>query len=282
VQRIVQGRSSTLTKRLYIGSTATNPAPDSATAVVTRLSDGTSFSPQVTDAGTGVFQLTLTPAQTATLDTLSVVWTATFIGETQTYVDQVQVVSDTWFTLAEFRSLEPQFQNTTDYSDGKISELRTRVESRLESCLGYALVHRYSKETRTPYGGVLRTRWPYINLIRSISVQGTALTTDELANVTTDGTQVYRAANVDWLPNAGSILIGYEHGLDELDEDAKWSALMLAKQWAVRGPIDDRAATFSSVEGGTYGLVVPGRGGSWVGNPDVDAWIDQRRLRTVG
>jgi hypothetical protein len=59
------------------------------------------------------------------------------------------------------------------------------------------------------------------------------------------------------------------------------AALILAKTWLTgqRSPIDDRATTFASTDGGTYALAVPGRNGSTFGIPDVDAVIDRYDLR---
>jgi hypothetical protein len=54
----------------------------------------------------------------------------------------------------------------------------------------------------------------------------------------------------------------------------------LARSWLVSGPVDDRASTFNAgADGGTYSLVVPGRGGSYFGLPEVDATVQEYNLR---
>lgn len=280
VQRIIAGRSHTLSKTLYVGSTPTNPAPDSATALVTRLSDGTTFVPQVTDAGTGIFQLTLTPAQTATLDTLFITWTAQFSGEVQTYPDTVEVAADTYFTLAEARRV-PALSDTNRYSDTQIVEVRTVVEDTIDGHIGFSFTGRYAKETITAESGLLlRLGKPYINAIRSVSVSGTALTSGQLGTVTFDdaGTVMYPSR---WPVGLGAVTVGYEHGRSYVPAPVKRAALLLAKAWLLPSPIDDRATAFTSEEGVTYSIATPGRGGSITGIPDVDQVIGLYQLPGV-
>ena len=84
-----------------------------------------------------------------------------------------------------------------------------------------------------------------------------------------------------WSAGYGNGVVGYEHGYDRPPERIRRAALLLAKAWLVAGPVDDRAATFSSADGGTYGLVVEGRGSSPFGIPAVDAAVQEYSL-TVG
>jgi hypothetical protein len=69
VQRIVRGRSATLTHTFYSDAAATDPSPDVTTVTITRA-DGTAVvtAAATTEAGTGVVTYTVTPAQTALLD----------------------------------------------------------------------------------------------------------------------------------------------------------------------------------------------------------------------
>jgi len=277
VERIIQGRSATLRHTFYSGATPTDPVPDVATVAVTRESDGTVLvGPTVTDEGAGVVSTTLTPAHTALLDRLSVVWTATFAGQSQTFTDTVEVTGDVYFTIAEARAVKP-LDNVTNYPDAKIVAARTRIEQRFEKILGYACVPRYERGAVSSYGnGPVRLR-PFVRTVRSVSVAGVAYTSTELALLTNADGFLYNGTS-SWPAGWSSVVVGYEHGKDNIDEDVKAAALLTAKVWLVAGPVDDRAASFSSVEGGTYGLVVPGRGGSTIGIPDVDAVLEQNRL----
>src|SRR5215217_5884268 len=102
MERIAQGRSATLTHTFYVDGVATNPSPDTATVAITRA-DGTALVPAgaVTDAGTGVVTLTLTPTETALLDTLKVTWTASFGGQSQGFTDYVEVAGGFLFSLSQ-------------------------------------------------------------------------------------------------------------------------------------------------------------------------------------
>jgi hypothetical protein len=282
VVRAVQGRTYTLTKTLYAGSTPTDPSPDVATVVATRESDGTTLSPAVDNTGTpGKVTITFTAVQLATLDTLHVVTTAESAGHVQTYQDKVEVVGGVIFTLPELRELEP-FQNTTKYPDERLARTRTQVEQRIERVLKYAVVPRYAKRTLRTAGwpGVPLIVDPYLRTIRSVSHDGYDYTAEDLAALDVSGTGVFSGGR--WGTNT-DVTVGYEHGLDEMPEDGKMGAMLLARSWLVAGPVDDRAASYTSSESGaTYSLVVPGRRGSWVGVPDVDAWIEQNRLVSIG
>jgi hypothetical protein len=87
LQRIAQGRSATLTHTFLSGGVAADPIPDTATYTITRADGTTLAASSATEAGTGKVTVTLTPAQTALLDTLTVTWTATFGGQSQPFAD---------------------------------------------------------------------------------------------------------------------------------------------------------------------------------------------------
>lgn len=273
VQRVVAGRSHTLTKTLYSGSTPTDPSPDSAAATVTRWSDGTSFSPAVSDVGTGLFQFTLTPAQTATLDRLTVVWTATIGGQVQAFQDYVEVVGDVYFTIAEARAFGG-LESAAKYSDDRIVAMRTTVEQALEDAIGEAFVPRYTKEPAVGVGqNRLNLDWRPVRAVRSVTASGVAYSPSQITALTFDNGYLYGSSL--W-PTYGNVTVGYEYGHDTPPDRLRRAALTLAKVWLVSGPVDDRATSFTSAEsGGTYAMVVPGRGGSWVGVPEVDAVIGQ-------
>jgi hypothetical protein len=128
LQRIVRGRSATLTHTFYSDATATDPSPDTTTVTITRA-DGTAVvtGAAATEAGTGVVTYTVTPAQTALLDRWTVTWTATFGGQSQPFVSYVEVAGDVLFSLAEARAVAP-LNNTTTYTTAAIVAMRTSVE----------------------------------------------------------------------------------------------------------------------------------------------------------
>jgi hypothetical protein len=293
MERIVRGRSATLTHTFYSSATATDPTPDSATVTITRA-DGTVLvnAATATEAGTGKVTYTVTPAQTALLDKWTVDWVATFGGQSQTFRTFVEVAGDVLFTLSEARALKP-LDNTTTYTNDTVIAMRTSVEQAIEEACGVAFVPRYELETVSAGGSSywgggysygpggygpngLPLKWPKIRAVRSATDSGTVLTAGELAGLSwTESGILYGRG---WTGGYGNVLVGYEHGWDRPPERIRRAALLLAKTWLVAGPVDDRTSTFSSVDGGTYSLVVPGRGGSIFGLPEVDAAVQQYSL----
>jgi hypothetical protein len=282
VERIIRNRSATLTHTFYTGSTPTDPSPDQATVTVTRADGTVVAAGNALEGGTpGVVSFTLTPADTALLDVLTLVWTATFAGQPQTFVDTVEVVGDVYFTIADLRAFAPQaVGNTTTYPDSRIVEMRTTVEQTIEEAVGFAFVPRYSRDILSgDTTGWLRVRHQPVRAVRSVTDTGVAFTAGDLAAVSFDGSFLYGAS---WTSGYGNLIVGYEYGLDRPPERVKRAAMLLAKSWLVATPVDDRTATFTSVEGGgTYALVVPGRNGSIVGLPEIDAVIQQYRIPSL-
>jgi hypothetical protein len=76
------------------------------------------------------------------------------------------------------------------------------------------------------------------------------------------------------------VVVGYEYGADEPPERVKRAVLLLAKNWLVNGPIDDRATAIPAGEaGGVITLATPGIRGANFGIPEVDAVVEQYRIK---
>jgi hypothetical protein len=180
VQRIVRGRSATLEQTFYSGAAAIDPDPDAATVTITRA-DGT---PVVTAAptvevGVGVVSYTLTPAQTALLDTLTVTWTAHMGGQDQAFTDTVEIAGDMLFRIAAIRTL-PGLSDPVAYPEGTLRDARLLAEQLIETECGRAFVPRYW------YGRVDGYRWPFadVRAVRSArNTDGTVLAGSALADV---------------------------------------------------------------------------------------------------
>jgi hypothetical protein len=283
MERIAQGRSATLTHTFYVDGVASNPSPDAATVQISR-SDGTELVAETTatEAGTGIVTYTLTPAQTALLDTLTVTWQATFGGWEQTYVDTVEVAGGFLFSLPDLIALKP---SNLSWTTAKMTATRTLVEQTIEDACARAFVPRYTLETLSGNGmSNLMLKWPDVRSVRTVTVTtagvGTAYTVGELALVAANPTGLVSNTGRVWDLGSGNITIGYEHGPDFTPARVTQAALTLARAWLVKGPVDDRALGVAAPDGGfSFGLATPGRNGSWVGLPEVDAVIDQYNMR---
>lgn len=282
MERIVRGRSATLYKTFYADGVAADPT-GTPTVTVTRLSDGSTVTTGAVtnEVAAGTWSVTLPSTSNLLLDTLTVDWSATVGGDPQEYLDVVEVAGGTFFTLAEARAVTP-LNDETKYTDAAIVAMRTLVEDEMEQACGVAFVPRFTQQTVDGGGGRSLLLRPTTTAVRSVALDGTAYTVDELSalSMSTAGS-VYSASRV-WAEGYSNYLVGFEHGYREPPPGVKRAALLLAKMWLVgqRSPIDDRAATFANAEGGTYSLVVPGRNGSTFGHPDVDSVVDRYSLHT--
>jgi hypothetical protein len=223
-------------------------------------------------SGTSPRTFNLTTTHTALLDTLEVTWTSTLKGSLLSYVE---VAGGFLFSIAQARAVSP-LNNTTAYPTATIVQMRTTVEQALEDACGVAFVPRYRLETLSGPGGTSLLLAPRTTAIRSATVSDTVLAAGDLTDLTYSPTGF--VDGYAWTYGSSNITVGYEHGWPSPPERIRRAALTLAKAWLVEGPVDDRASTFSSVDGGTYGLVVEGRAGSQFGLPTVDAAVNQYSL----
>jgi hypothetical protein len=276
--RVVQGRSATIQHTFYDSGVPTDPSPDAATVTITR-DDGTVLvaTTAASEAGTGTVSYTLTPVETALLDRLTVTWTATFGGQPQNFVDIVEVAGDTLFTIAQARAIKP-LDNATLYPTSAITETRTLVEQALEDACGVAFVPRYKRESFDGAGlSTLLAHQPYVRAIRAVVLDGAVVSAGTLATIKGNATgRLYFPDS--WSAGYGNYSIAYEHGYDRPPLRITQAALTLAKNWLVKGPIDDRTTAFST-EDGTYSLATPGMRGASFGIPEVDATVQEYSLR---
>jgi hypothetical protein len=276
VQRAVQNRSVTLSQTFYEGGDPATPTGTPTYAVVNDQGDSVA-SGNMAGSGVGPYTVTLTPAHTAELDTLTVTMTATIGGQAQTYVETVEVAGDVFFTIAELRRTSKTFQGASgeaNYPDDELVAMRTTVEQAFEDACGLAFVPRYSRQTVSGDGSTLRLQ-PLTRRVRWATAAGTAVPLASLEALTFSAGYAF---GYSWTRGSGNISIGFEHGMDRPPERVRRAALLLAKVWLVSGPVDDRTNTFTSTEGGTFSLVTPGRGGSVFGVPEADAVVQQYRL----
>lgn len=278
MQRIQRGHSATLTHTFYVDGVATNPTPDSATVTITTdAGDAVVTAQAATDTGTGTVSYTVTPTHTADLDTWTVEWVATFGGQSQTFTDTVEVAGGFLFSIAQARAVRP-LDNAVTYTTAAIVETRTLVEQALEDACGVAFVPRYRRETFDGAGlATLLAHQPRVTALRSASLDGTDISSTDLATIAGAMTGRLYYPN-SWIAGYGNYNVAYEHGYDQPPLRIMQAALLLAKNWLVKGPIDDRTTAFST-EDGTYSLSTPGMRGASFGIPEVDATVAEYSMR---
>jgi hypothetical protein len=272
VERIVRGRSATLTK---VFSTAPSGTP---TVAVTRVSDGTVVTVGGVTGATDTWSYTIPASSNTLLDTYTETWTATVGGTAQSFIDHIEVAGDVLFTLAEARAVKP-LEVTGTYTDAKIQDMRTLVEQAFEAALGYALVPRFKLEMFTPDGGaalwsrvplvgnVPGTGIPFVTSVRSAVIDGTAITAADVIPDT-----IGFVYDNGWGSVRRSVVLGFEHGAQYPPERIRRAALFEARYRLIQAnsPTDDRAVRLDT-EQGSYALQQPGRGGQHMYLPESDA-----------
>lgn len=271
--RAVVGNDEKIQRTFYVGSTATDVT--GALAVTVTREDGTVLTgANATDeAGTGVYSFTLDDVtHTSRLDVLTLTWTGLFGGLTRKWVDQVDVVGNRMFELAELKNL-PTALNPVP-TDETLEAARRQVEDAIEEATGRAWIRRYARDRFDGTGKVktFLTKTPARALI-AVKFDGS---TQDTAGWTLQANTGQLRTDGDAIPtaNAGqNIDVLYEHGADNPPDDLRLAGLRWARH-LIAGPaseLPDRAMQVS-YDWGSYRLTMasveyPS------GLPDVDAVI---------
>ena len=278
MERAFQATPDTIEHTWY-GEDGAIVNPGTVTITIDRA-NGTNVVPATTPtSGTGAAKRTfdLTADHTALLDTLKVTWSSTLKG---TAVDYVEVAGRPYFTIAEARALE-ELADVNEYPPEAIASHRTLAESAIEEECGRAFVPRYARERLSGRGSArLLLSGRHLRQIRDVTIGGTALTSPQVEEVVADGRELYRPYG--WDVGTRNVVVGYEHGLDYPPPRLARAALILAKNWLVKGPIDDRAVSIPAGDaGGVISLATPGVRGAVFGIPEVDLVVQRYRVREL-
>lgn len=235
------------------------------------------------------------------LDTYQVVWTGHINGVDTKWTTDIELVGGYIFEIADLRGKDRVFKDTTKYPTWWLREVRTAVEDTLEGprAAQLAFVPRGKRETvdgTSPdltrgynpllYGADYRgLKLPDFEVrdLYSLSINGTALTQDELDAITIDDNMLWKSAGVQWPAwswGHRNISVHYEYGLDRPSPAVTRAALMLATEYLVTSPIPGRA-TATSIGDQMFRLTIAGRDGV-TGLPEVDAAIDQYGRKGFG
>lgn len=172
-----------------------------------------------------------------------------------------------WFTVDDLRAQDTALQNTARFPNAKLQATMDDAVSALEDAMHVAWVPR--TWTGILNGTGTSRLFPPINNLRDViaaEIDGQAL---DLSSVQAEAAfAVYRAQG--WPRGVANITITIEHGYDAPPRRVRRAGLILAKLWALKGPIDDRATQIPAGDGGSLNLATPGIHGSTFGIPEVD------------
>lgn len=277
VSRVLRGSPARLT---VVFDDDETPTDDGAVAVtVTNPAGGTVSTGSATSDAAGTYTYAL-PAQ-ADLAHLLVTW----VGQTRTLESRVEIVGGFYFSLSDARASDDALSDTSKYSTADLREARTVVEDEFDQILGVSYVPRVGRAyivTDAPraFNGFppIVQLFPAVRTILSVTVDGVAWTTDQMAALYVD-----EYGFVEGL-SGQKIVIEYEHGFDAPPLDLRRVALIRLRYNLTysNSGIPDRATSFQPAEGGTYTLATAGRAGYSTGIPEVDAVLDRRSYKRPG
>lgn len=241
-----------------MNGTATDPAPTTTTVVVTR-EDGTALtSGAATRTSVGTYTFSLSAAQTASLDVLTVAWTSS-LG---TLTTQAEIAGGFLTSLSELRA-DSTLANTTNYPTADLITYRTLAETALEDATGVAFVPRYFRG-KTDGTGTTDVLTPD-DIVRPLSITaavigatsqlaGTTLTADELSDLELyrDGRVYYSAG---WPEGRRNVALTGTHGYASPPPRVGLAVQKLVKRWLIDTPLGDRV-TSASNEGGAVTIAM--------------------------
>jgi hypothetical protein len=282
LQRVLRGSAATLrsTKHDGDGEPVAPTVGNTVTVQVTR-SDGTDVLPAGTAATVVGDEVTvaLTAAHTAELDQLTATWTERDAAGNvvATWQSAHEIVGGFFFSIAEARKSDPTLQDQTKYPATDILDTRAEVEDECESICERSFVPRFAKVTLTVAGSLLVLPHVELRRIRSVSVDGTAYTAEQVGALQFDSAGIVHLS----ARRGARVTITYEHGWDAPTPRLKKVTFIRLRHLlnAKLSGIPDRATSFSVTEGGTYSLAQAGR--KRTGIPDVDAVYERHSVGSV-
>ena len=294
-------RPAVAAEQILIGAAATLTAgfrdqdgdlaePSGTVTVGVARADGSSVlaaGTATTTAGTGLRTVALTAAQNDELDFLTATWTDGTVEQSTT----VEVVGGYYASVKEMRASDEVLADVRKYTTADLVAARRAVETEFETYCGAAFVPRYRRvRLDGPGREELVLPDPYVRSVRSVRVYDTdgnyeSFTQGELdAIVVNDSGIVVRTDSDAFEYGHQNLVVEYEHGLDRPPADLLEAFYLRLRDRVNRSHrgVPDRATTFTSDVGGTYSLLVAGRGGSITGLPDVDVALRRNSRRIPG
>ena len=291
-EQILVGTPATLTGKFYDqDGELTEPA--STVTVTVTAADGTVVLPAgtATTAGTtGVRTVDLTAADNDRLDLLTVEWT----DGSSTRTTHVEVVGGYYASVRAIRDADDVLSDTRKYPAALITEARRRVEAEFEDFCGVSFVPRYRRWRMSGAGNqALQLPDRMLRKVRKVRDYGLGIsvasyydfTAAQLAAIPASPEGIaWRTDGLWFWKGTDNVVIDYEHGYDRPPADLQGAFMLRVRDLLNRHNrgVPDRATTFTSDVGGTYSLLVAGRGGSLTGIPDVDVVLKRYSMSIGG
>lgn len=252
----------------------------SATAVTVAVTDsagvavaGSPFTAVQDDARTWVWETSLPAASAGVLDVYDVVWTATIGATTERRRTQIEIVSGFLFELAALR--EALGVDQARVPGWMLRRARDAAEDLFEHQTRPSFRRRGRRITLDgPGGPLLPVPDLYPRRLVSATIDGTALSAGQLAEVAPYEWGAFDWEEGTWTAGRRNLNVFYEHGYDQVPEHIERAALTLAKSYLQPASAPANATSETTGEGITFRLVVASPDAP-AGIPAVDAVLSQ-------
>lgn len=179
------------------------------------------------------------------------------------------------FTAAEAKAFRLRGETPlASYSDTELTDAAARIKESFEDICGVAFEP--TNVTAVVDGsGKTAILLPnlYVTSVTGVTVDGTALTAGELADLS-----VYQEGVIHWssgwTTGNQNVSVAYTHGYAAVPKRIKWAALVVAVEELTGNDISSRAITQTD-DMGTFRLSTPDGVNRFYGIPSVDAVLAQ-------
>jgi hypothetical protein len=214
----------------------------------------------VTHVSTGVYSFVLNAQPDPTLFTVT--WAGTIGGKAVSVRTRIEIVGDFLFTTAEAKAF--RVANATPLAtvaDADLMETRAAITDEFEAICGWSFVGRYRRDLFDgPLDQLVLDRLK-IQRIISVTVDGTAYTAPELADLIFTPAGTLRRRTLGWFSSAYSaaIAVEYVHGWDRVPGAIKQAALKLCAAKLNPSALGSSVSSYSTPGGDTYTFDPAGR-----------------------
>lgn len=213
------------------------------------------------------------------LDTYQLTWSADVEGSPMQWTDQLEIVGGYLFEIAQLRSFDRAFEDTTHYPTEFLRRMRTAAENLIEGehAANVAFVPRGARATVDGTGRA-SIELPHLEAreVISLEVDGEAWTAEQISTLIVDDCLLRLSTTspiTSWPVGSRNIRVHFTHGMNFSPPAIARAALLLVRDHAEPSSIPGRA-TASSIGEQMFRMTVAGRDGT-TGLPEVDAAIQQ-------
>lgn len=290
--RILAGSRADLTVACYRDGELATPSGTLTFSVAN--AEGTVLATGTPTASSGILAATMTAAQNADVNTLTVTWGGlVFDAEPAISLTSEHESVGAWlFGLAEARTFGNPTQplaSESAYPDDYIRTYRALIADKFAERLRYPLGRRYQIATVDGEGTAelfLPEAWRCYRLRAAWTrtygeTTWTALTESELALAFLTKHGIIEREGAVWPRGRQNIKVAYENGAQPIPIELRDAALSVLVASVVGNDTPERA-TAQSIDGNVFTLATPGIRGSFVGIPGVDEALEHHRVKTFG